>query len=94
MNDVNRPLSELLSLIVDRPEEVADFYQSVWRDRDADHLEHYYAIRTGFNRTGDPGSSSICWQDASRARFATMAGDTSIRVRTNAVWERARRGCG
>ena len=54
LNDVNRPLSELLSLIVDRPEEVADFYQSVWRDRDADHLEHYYAIRTGFNRTGDP----------------------------------------
>ena len=26
LNDVNRPLSELLSLIVDRPEEVADFY--------------------------------------------------------------------
>ena len=54
LNDANRPLSELLSLIVNRPEEVAGFYQSVWRDRDADHLEHYHAIRAGFNRTGDP----------------------------------------
>ena len=53
LNDVNRPLSELLSLIVDQPKEIADFYRSVWRDRDADHLQHYYAIRDGFNRTGD-----------------------------------------
>lgn len=53
LNDVNRPLSELLSFIVNRPKEIADFYQSVWRDRDADHLQHYYAIRDGFNRTGD-----------------------------------------
>ena len=54
LNDVNRPLSELLSLIVNRPEEVANSYRSVWRDYDADHLEHFHAVRDRFNRTADP----------------------------------------
>lgn len=54
LNDLNRPLSELLSLMVNRPEEVADCYREVWRDRDADHLEHFHAVRDAFNRTHDP----------------------------------------
>ena len=54
LNDANRPLSELLGLIVERPEEVADFYRSVWRDRSVDHLRHYYSVRDRFNRTNDP----------------------------------------
>lgn len=54
LNDVNRPLTELLSLIVDRPEETADFYRSVWRGRAADHVRHYHAVRDRFNRTRDP----------------------------------------
>lgn len=54
LNDLNRPLSELLSLMVNRPEEVADCYRSVWRDRNTDHLGHFYAVRDAFNRTRDP----------------------------------------
>lgn len=54
LNDANRPLSELLSLIVNEPEEIAGFYRSVWRDRTVDHLRHYYSVRDLFNRTNDP----------------------------------------
>lgn len=54
LNDLNRPLTELLSLIVNRPQEAADCYQSVWRGRDADHLRHYHSIRDRFNHTNDP----------------------------------------
>lgn len=54
LNDANRPLTELLSLIVNRPEETADFYRSVWRGRTADHVRHYYSVRDQFNRTHDP----------------------------------------
>ena len=54
LNDANRPLTELLSLIVDRPEEIADYYRSIWRGRAADHVRHYHAVRDRFNRTHDP----------------------------------------
>ena len=54
LNDLNRPLSELLSLIVNQPEKISDFYQSAWHDRDTRHLEHYYTVRDEFNRTNDP----------------------------------------
>ena len=54
INDCNQPLAELLGLIINRPEEISDHYTSLWRDHDADPLEHYYRIREDFNRTRDP----------------------------------------
>ena len=54
LNDLNQPLSELLSLIVNEPEKTSNFYRSIWHDRHANHLEHYYSIRDEFNRTNDP----------------------------------------
>ncbi len=54
LNDLNRPLSELLSMIVNQPKKISDFYQSIWHDRDTGHLEHYYTVRDEFNRTNDP----------------------------------------
>lgn len=54
LNDANRPLSELLALIVNRPEEAAGFYRSLWRDRSVDHVGHYYSVRDRFNQTHDP----------------------------------------
>ena len=54
INDCNKPLSELLSLIINRPEEISDHYAQTWRDRDADPLEHYYRVREDFNRAQDP----------------------------------------
>ena len=54
LNDFNRPLAELLRLIVNHPEDVAESYASIWRGRDDDHLEQFYTIREAFNREEDP----------------------------------------
>ena len=54
LNDINRPLSDLLSLIVSRPREMADFYETLWRDAGSNHVEHFYSIRKTFNRSRDP----------------------------------------
>jgi DNA adenine methylase len=54
LNDYNKPLSELLALIINQPESISDFYKATWRGEDEDALEHYYRIREDFNRTNDP----------------------------------------
>ena len=54
LNDFNRPLAELLGLIINQPESLAEFYHSTWREEPADALEHYYRVREDFNRTQDP----------------------------------------
>ena len=54
LNDLNKPLAELLNLIINRPEEVADHYANIWKGEAEDALEHYYTIRETFNRTQDP----------------------------------------
>lgn len=54
INDLNRPLAELVNLIVNRPEEIADHYANYWKADSDDALEHYYTVRETFNRTQDP----------------------------------------
>jgi DNA adenine methylase len=54
INDLNRPLAELMNLIVHRPEEVADEYANLWKADAEDALEHYYTVREAFNRTQEP----------------------------------------
>ncbi|MBI5177926.1 MAG: DNA adenine methylase [Nitrospinae bacterium] len=54
INDYNKPLTELLGLIINRPIEIADHYEAVWNQQQDDSLEHYYRIREDFNRTRDP----------------------------------------
>jgi DNA adenine methylase len=54
LNDRNKPLAELVGLIVNQPENISDFYRATWRAEDEDALEHYYRIREDFNRTNDP----------------------------------------
>lgn len=53
LNDFNRPLNELLKQIVEDPERIADFYQSIWRDAETAHIDHFYSVRKQFNETGD-----------------------------------------
>jgi len=53
LNDYNKPLSELLCLIINRPEDIADYYKATWRGEDQDAIEHYYRIREDFNRTNE-----------------------------------------
>ncbi len=54
LNDLNGPLSDLLSQIVNRPEATARSYEALWRALDSDHVRHYGAVRDEFNCTGDP----------------------------------------
>ncbi len=54
INDLNKPLAELLQLIVESPIETAMFYEGVWNEQHSDSIEHYYKIREAFNRTQDP----------------------------------------
>lgn len=54
LNDFNKPLSQLLELIVNNPEEITGFYAKLWNKQNKDSIEHYYQVRKEFNRTNDP----------------------------------------
>jgi len=54
LNDLNKPLTELLALIINHPNEIADFYERLWQKQHNDSIEHYYRVREDFNRTSDP----------------------------------------
>lgn len=54
INDLNKPLADLLHLIIHRPEEIADAYGGLWKEDAEDALEHFYTVRESFNRTQDP----------------------------------------
>jgi DNA adenine methylase len=54
INDFNKPLAELLSLIINHPENLACTYREIWTAQGNDSLEHYYRVREDFNRTGNP----------------------------------------
>lgn len=54
INDLNKPLAALLDFIINRPYEIADYYETLWEQQHDDSLEHYYHVREDFNRTGDP----------------------------------------
>ncbi len=55
VNDLNKPLSELLRLMVESPLETADLYAQVWNNQhQIDSVEHYYAVRDEFNQTQNP----------------------------------------
>lgn len=54
INDLNKPLAELLNLIIHRPEELADEYAALWKGDAEDALEHFYTLRETFNRTQEP----------------------------------------
>ena len=54
INDLNKPLAELLGLIINHPVEIANYYETIWNQQHDDPIEHYYRVREDFNRTGDP----------------------------------------
>ncbi len=54
VNDLNKPLAELLNLMIHGPEELADAYAGLWKGDAEDALEHYYSVREQFNRTQEP----------------------------------------
>jgi len=54
INDLNKPLSELLQMIVEYPTDISSFYEKTWNAQHHNSLEHYYKIREDFNQTKDP----------------------------------------
>ncbi|QTR45257.1 DNA adenine methylase [Thiothrix litoralis] len=55
INDLNKPLVELLRLIVEQPASTADFYEQVWNGQlEGDSPSHYYQMRDTFNLNQDP----------------------------------------
>lgn len=54
LNDLNKPLIELLELIVERPNQIADAYTAIWNEQHDDSINHYFKIRDKFNKTRDP----------------------------------------
>lgn len=54
INDLNKPLMELLHLMVESPNETASFYEEIWNQQHQDSIGHYYKIREAFNCTQDP----------------------------------------
>lgn len=53
LNDQNKPLAELLALMINNPVELAKSYEELWRADHDDALEHYYQVREQFNRHQD-----------------------------------------
>lgn len=54
LNDVNKPLIELLELAIENPSEIADFYLTLWNEQHNDSVAHYFEVRSRFNQTHDP----------------------------------------
>ena len=54
INDLNKPLINLMDLLVSQPEFTANRYEEIWKGQYDDSIEHYYQIRERFNLTHDP----------------------------------------
>ncbi len=54
LNDLNKPLVELLEIAIEKPSEMADFYREIWDKQHIDSVAHYLEVRSRFNKTKDP----------------------------------------
>jgi len=54
INDLNKPLVNLLELIINHPSKISRFYENLWNQQHDDSIEHYYRVREDFNRSQDP----------------------------------------
>lgn len=54
INDLNRPLLNLLKLAVEEPDDLAKYYAQLWQQQQPDSISHYGQIRDRFNQTQDP----------------------------------------
>lgn len=53
LNDFNKPLAELLTLMINDSKGISKFYEELWRADHEDAREHYYRVREEFNRKRD-----------------------------------------
>ena len=54
LNDLNKPLAELIGLMINHSDEMCRFYKGLWQEQYPDSVEHYYRVREDFNRTQNP----------------------------------------
>jgi DNA adenine methylase len=54
LNDLNKPLIELLELIIQSPNEIINAYTEIWNGQHTDSITHYFKIREQFNTLNDP----------------------------------------
>jgi DNA adenine methylase len=54
VNDLNKPLIDLLKSVIETPEYVTKNYREIWTSQKYGSIEHYYQIREEFNRSKDP----------------------------------------
>jgi DNA adenine methylase len=45
INDLNKPLVDLLKYVIENPEYVTKKYREIWSDQKYDSIEHYYKKR-------------------------------------------------
>jgi DNA adenine methylase len=54
LNDLNKPLMDLLEIIINHPEQIADAYERLWYEQLGRRRKFYDFIRDEFNRTHRP----------------------------------------
>jgi len=52
LNDLNKPLMDLWSQIVNNPEEISNQYEHLWHEQKDDPRSYYDKVRDEFNKTG------------------------------------------
>lgn len=54
INDLNKPLIDLMKIVVEQPEFSSKRYEEIWNEQHSNSIEHYYQTREKFNLTKDP----------------------------------------
>lgn len=52
INDINKPLVDLLQMVIEEPEKLIESYYNIWQQQffyNENHVQHYYNIRDNFN---------------------------------------------
>ena len=54
LNDLNKPLMDLLEMIINQPQQIADAYEKLWHEQLGHRRTFYDFVRDEFNRTHRP----------------------------------------
>jgi DNA adenine methylase len=54
LNDLNKPLMDLWSEILERPDSLCDSYERQWLEQQPDRKAYFFKVRGEFNKTHDP----------------------------------------
>jgi len=57
LNDINKPLVQLLKMCINSPENLINEYSNIWQqqfDSSVDHISYFYKVRDEFNSSQDP----------------------------------------